>query len=62
MMKKLLLTALLGVMMTGTTAQALLPVDGGGDGSTRRTVRCNTDGTYDCANENCNGVGCCNAP
>jgi len=59
MVKKMLMTVLLGFMVTGTTAQALLPEGGEGAGSNRRMVRCNTDGTYDCANDDCKGVGCC---
>ena len=58
-MRNTILTVFIGVLVMGTTASELLPVDGDGSGSTRRMVRCNTDGTYDCANENCNGVGCC---
>lgn len=27
--------------------------------STRYTIRCNVDGSYDCANSACNGQFCC---
>jgi hypothetical protein len=33
-----------------------------GSQSLRLVIRCNTDGSYDCANINCNGQFCCTQP
>lgn len=49
--------ALLGfVVLVGPGAAA---TTGAAQGSTRYTVRCNVDGSYDCANAACNGQFCC---